>query len=89
MRRDDQDHGEISVSAGYNDEGGTLVRSSTMVHKEKIPGSIGIQQDSILKTERKLDTLIVVRNDQKEIKDRKSTRLNSSHGYRSRMPSSA
>ena len=34
MRRDDQDHGEISVSAGYNDEGGTLVRSSTMVHKE-------------------------------------------------------
>lgn len=23
MRRDDQDHGEISVSAGYNDEGGT------------------------------------------------------------------
>ena len=68
MRRDDQDHGEISVSAGYNDEGGTLVRSSTMVHKEKIPGSTGIQQDSILKTERKLDTLIVVRNDQKEIK---------------------
>ena len=64
MRRDDQDHGEISVSAGYNDEGGTLVRSSTMVHKEKIPGSTGIQQDSILKTERKLDTLIVVRNDQ-------------------------
>ena len=60
MRRDDQDHGEISVSAGYNDEGGTLVRSSTMVHKEKIPGSTGIQQDSILKTERKLDTLIVM-----------------------------
>ena len=46
MRRDDQDHGEISVSAGYNDEGGTLIRSSTMVHKEKIPGSTGIQQDS-------------------------------------------
>ena len=37
MRRDDKDHGEISVSAGYNDEGGTLVRSSTTVHKEKVP----------------------------------------------------
>ena len=57
MRRDDQDHGEISVSAGYNDEGGTLVRSSTMVHKEKIPGSTGIQQDSILKTERNGHTI--------------------------------
>lgn len=35
MRRDDQDHGEISVSAGYNDEGGTLVRSSTMSIKKR------------------------------------------------------
>lgn len=68
MRRDDKDHGEISVSAGYNDEGGTLVRSSTTVHKEKVPKGMDVQQDTILRTEKKLDTLIVVRNDQREIK---------------------
>ncbi|MHC8414372.1 sensor histidine kinase [Bacteroides hominis] len=68
MRRDDKDHGEISVSAGYNDEGGTLVRSSTTVHKEKVPKGMDVQQDTILRTEKKLDTLIVVRNAQREIK---------------------
>ena len=53
MRRDDKDHGEISVSAGYNDEGGTLVRSSTTVHKEKVPKGMDVQQDTILRTEKK------------------------------------
>ena len=56
MRRDDKDHGEISVSAGYNDEGGTLVRSSTTIHKEKVHKGMDVQQDTILRTEKKLDT---------------------------------
>ena len=33
LRKDSREHGEVSVSAGYHDDGASFVRSSTTIHK--------------------------------------------------------